>query len=175
MIQNLFQQFHNDTRGLALIESALVLPLMIVLLFGLFDIGQALIINQKLKAATYTASDLITRKSTINDDDIDNAIGGAYLVIDPYNRGRLGIDIAGIIFDENDNPNVTWRHTDNMQPDSDIPSDADGLGFEGEGVVAVSTEYAYTPLFSSLFIGDITMKESSFMRGRRTSVVSYEE
>ena len=101
MSMNFIKQFWRDTKGLALIESALVLPLMITLLFGLYDVGQALIINQKLKAATYTASDLITRKSYIDDDDIANAVGGAYMVIDPYNRGRLGIDIAGIEFDEN--------------------------------------------------------------------------
>jgi len=173
MSMNFIKQFWRDTKGLALIESALVLPLMITLLFGLYDVGQALIINQKLKAATYTASDLITRKSYIDDDDIANAVGGAYMVIDPYNRGRLGIDIAGIEFDENDSPDVIWRYTDNMQPDGNIPSGADDLGNEGEGVVAVSTEYAYTPLFSSLFTGDITMREISFMRGRRTSRVQY--
>jgi Flp pilus assembly protein TadG len=173
MMIHALKTFNNDTRGLAMIEGAMILPFMIILLFGLFDIGQAMVINQKLKAATYTASDLITRKSYINDADIDNAIGGAFLVIDPYNRNQLGIDIAGIEFDENDSPDVIWRNTTNMTPDTDIPSGADGLGSDGEGLVIVSTGYNYSPLFSSLFTGDITMRETSFMRGRRTSVVRY--
>lgn len=175
MMKQRIYKLTKNTDGLAATESAFILPLLFILLLGLFDLGQALVIDQKLTAATYTAADLITRKSFINDEDLDNAVGGAQLVIDPYNRAPFGVDIVGIEFDEDDNPTTLWRHTVNMTANPNLPDSADGLGVEGEGVVAVSAAYRYTPLFSQLITGDVNMTETTYMRGRRTSLVRYEE
>lgn len=169
------KSFGADARGLAFIESALILPLMLVVLFGLFDLGQAMIINQKVTAAAHIASDLITRKPTITQTDLNNAVGGAQLVIDPYSRNPLGIDIVGIEFNEENNPVEIWRHTDNMTASNSLVSDADGLGLEGEGVVAVRTVYTYTPVFAGNLFGTFDMEETAYLRGRRTSVVRYNE
>jgi Flp pilus assembly protein TadG len=168
-------QFWRDTKGLAFVESALLLPIMIALLFGMFDIGQAIIINQKVTAASHMAGDLITRKTVINDADLDDAVGVALLVIDPYDRSLLGVDIVGITFDEDDDPEETWRHTVNMDENVNLPARADGLGVNGEGLVAISTVYTYTPYFSGILSGDITMEETSFLRGRKNSFVRYED
>ena len=167
--------FWRDTKGLAFVESALLLPIMIALLLGMFDIGQAIIINQKVTAASHMAGDLITRKNVINNADLNDAIGVALLVIDPYDRNLLGVDIVGIVFDEDDNPQQTWRHTHNMNENINLPARADGLGVNGEGLVAISTVYTYTPYFSGILSGPITMEETSFLRGRRNSFVRYGE
>jgi Flp pilus assembly protein TadG len=172
---NTAKNLWSDQRGLAFTESALILPIMLVVLFGMFDLGQAMIINQKITSAAHIASDLITRKPTITQADLDDAIGGAQLVIDPYNRDNMGVDIAGIKFDDEDSPNVIWRHTHNMSPHPSIPNDADGLGLEGEGVVAVIVTYSYTPKFSGAVFNEFEMRETAFLRGRRTSVVKMEE
>ncbi|PCH98629.1 MAG: hypothetical protein COB76_06890 [Alphaproteobacteria bacterium] len=174
-LKTALQKFKSDTRGLAFIESALILPLMFIVLFGLFDLGQAMIINQKITSAAHTASDLITRKSLIDQGDIDNAIGGAQMVIDPYDRDEMGIDIVGIQFDDDDDPFVIWRHTHNMPASASIPNDASGLGVEGEGLVVVIATYTYSPKFSGAIFGDFVMSESAFLRGRRTSTVKFNE
>ena len=167
--------FVRDTRGLAMTEAALILPMMFVLLFGLFDLGQAMIIDQKVTAAAHVASDLITRKSLVSQTELDNAVGGAQLVIDPYDRNLLGIDIVGIQFDDEDSPVILWRHTHNMTANPDLPADADGLGVEGEGVVAVTVKYDYTPRFVGKIFDVFEMRETAFLRGRRTSVVKMVE
>ena len=167
--------FVDDTRGLAMTEAALILPMMFVLLFGLFDLGQAMIIDQKVTAAAHVASDLITRKSLVTEGELDNAVGGAHLVIDPYDRNLLGVDIVGIQFDDEDSPVVLWRRTDNITPDPSLPSAADGLGVEGEGVVAVTVLYTYTPRFVGKIFDVFEMRETAFLRGRRTSVVKMAE
>lgn len=168
-------RFLKDTNGLAFTESALILPIMLTVLFGLFDLGQAMIINQKITSAAHIASDLITRKSVIEQTDLDNAVGGAELVIDPYNRNELGIDIIGIEFDDEDSPNIIWRHTHNMPAHPSMPNAADGLGLEGEGVVAVVVNYTYTPKFAGALFGNFEMSETAYLRGRRTSVIRLED
>ena len=175
MIFKNFKTYIDDTRGLATLESAIILPMMFVLLLGLYDIGQAIIINQKVTAAAHMAGDLITRKVSVDASDISDAWGAAQLVIDPYDRDLLGIDIVGIRFDEDDDPDQVWRETRQMNENPNLPSRADGLGINGEGIIAVSTIYTYTPFFSGPLVGEIEMEETSFMRGRKNSLVRFEE
>jgi Flp pilus assembly protein TadG len=175
MIFKCLNTYIRDTHGLATIESAIILPMMFVILLGLYDIGQAIIINQKVTAAAHMAGDLITRKVVVDDNDIDDAWGAAQLVIDPYDRTLLGMDILGIKFDDDDDPDQVWRTTRQMAENPNLPARADGLGVNGEGVIAVSTIYTYTPFFSGPLVGDILMEETSFMRGRKNSLVRYEE
>lgn len=173
MIFNI-KQFWKNTDGLATLESAILLPIMIVILMGMFDIGQAIIINQKVTAASHMAADLITRKTVIDDNDLDDAYGVAQLIIDPYNRDLLGIDIIGIRYDDDNDPEEIWRTQYNMNENNNLPSSASGLGVDGEGLVAVSTTYTYSPYFSSLIITDLVMEETSYLRGRKNSFVRYE-
>jgi Flp pilus assembly protein TadG len=174
MISN-FTSLRKDQSGVATIESAILLPIMLGLLFGLYDIGQAIIINQKVTAASHMAADLITRKTVINDTDFNDAVGVAHLVIDPYDRSLLGIDIVGIEYGEDDTPEEIWRHTVNMDENVNLPASADDLGVECEGIVAISTTYTYTPKFLSPLSGELVMEETAFLRGRKTSLVRYEE
>jgi len=169
------KRFLDDNSGLAFIEGAILLPFMITLLFGMYDIGQAIIINQKVTAASHMAADLITRKTVINDSDFSDAVGVAKLVIDPFNRDLMGIDIVGIKFDEDSSPTEMWRHTHNMDQTNSLPSSADGLGVQGEGLVAIATIYDYTPYFSGVLVGNFQMQEISFLRGRKNSFIRYEE
>lgn len=166
--------FWRNDRGLAFIESAFILPLFVLMVMGTFDIGQALIVNQKLSAASHMAADLLTRQGYVSDDMIDDTIEAARLVIDPFDRQSFGLDIASIEFDNNDNPRTVWRRTTNMPADNNLIDDADGLGFSGEGVVAVTAVYHYEPFATGVFTGTFTMTEKSFMRGRRNAIVRME-
>ena len=125
--------FWKNTDGLATVESAILLPIMIVILMGMFDIGQAIIINQKVTAASHMAADLITRKTVIDDGDLDDAYGVAKLIIDPYDRDLMGIDIVGILYDDDDSPSEMWRTQYNRDANINLPASADGLGVDGEG------------------------------------------
>jgi len=169
------KHFWKNNDGLATIESAILLPIMIVILMGMYDIGQAIIINQKVTAASHMAADLITRKTVIEDTDLDDAYGVAKLIIDPYDRDLLGIDIVGIKYDDDDDPEEKWRTQYNMSANVNLPSRASGLGVDGEGLVAVSTTYKYKPFFTSPLTGDLVMEETSYLRGRKNSFVRYEE
>lgn len=173
-ISALYHFWRND-RGLAFIESAFILPLFVLMVMGTFDIGQALILNQKVSAASHMAADLITRQGYVSEELIDDTVEAARLVIDPFDRQPFGLDIVSIEFDNNDNPQTVWRRTTNMPADNTLPDDADGLGFSGEGVVAVTAVYQYEPFATGVFTGTFTMTETAYLRGRRNSIIRMEE
>ena len=171
----IFKKYKKDDEGLALIEGAMIMPILITMIFSMYDIGHAVLVSQKVMSATHIAADLITRKKTVTTFDIDEAIEASMLAIDPYSRVPYGIDIVSIRFGDEDAPEEVWRETRVMGANLDLPGDADGLGLEGEGVVAVTVTYRYEPHFTGIVIGDIDMTEVAFMRGRKSSVVELEE
>ena len=50
--------------GLAAIEAALVFPLLLTMLMGTFDLGNAILANTKVVRASQVVADLVTRKRT---------------------------------------------------------------------------------------------------------------
>gem|GEM_PF-301290 len=174
-IRRALTRYRRDDEGLAALEAVMLFPIMVSMVFGLYDLGHAIILNQKVVSACHIAADLLARKPAVSDADIQDAIEAAKLAVDPYDRAEFGIDIASILFNEDDDPTVLWRETEGMNANANIPSQATGLGLEGEGVLAVTATYAYTPFFYKMLFNDIKMQEVSFLRGRKTSVIRHED
>ncbi len=169
------KKFFQETCGVSSIEAAIVFPIMVTMMIGTFDLGMALMSNQKATRAAQMTADLLTRKAQMQSGDIDESIKAAELALDPLPADKLGVDIVSISFDELDKPYVVWRETYNMTPeDPDVVEDAFGLGTEGEGVLAVVVTYEHTPMFSAFITGTITIREASYFRGRKNAVVENE-
>lgn len=169
------KQFWHDTTGVAAVEVAMMLPVLMVLLLGLVDIGNTLVINKKTMNAASMVGDLLTRGTAVSDTEMQDALAAARMAIDPYDRALFGLDVASIQFQgTNATPVVVWRQTFNMTPNPDVTARAAGLGVMGEGVLVVTTRYIYNPVFTSVVTGPMTLEDVSITRGRRSSFVPWE-
>lgn len=159
--------------AVAAMESAFIFPVMLVLLFGVIDVGNAVILNTKIISATQIASDLITRKNIATANDINEARMAAEAAMMPYPvADDFGLDIIGVRFTGHEaRAEEQWRDTFNMQQNDTAVGQSDGLGTENEGVVIVTAEYRYVPRFAGFLTGDITLREVSFARGRDSPYV----
>lgn len=175
MMNRLFSRFGKSDDGLATMEAAMLFPVLFCLVFGIYDLGHGIILNQKVVAAAHIAGDLLARKPAVSETDIADAVEAARLSIDPYDRDDFGIDIVSIQFGEDDVPETVWRRTYGMTESANLPASADGLGFEGEGVLAVTTNYKYEPYFYRMIFSSVTMKEVSYLRGRKSSIIRHED
>lgn len=169
-----FLKWWREEKGVAVAEAALLMPSMMVLLMGAFDLGNGIILNQKTITASQIAGDLVAREKTMTSDELEQAIEGARLAYEPYGLNEFGIDIVSVRFDENQEPEVLWRETRDMQPNEEAVASVAGLGEEGEGIVIVTVQYTYVPFFSQLFLEDFNMGEVAFTRGRRGPTVPWD-
>lgn len=162
--------------GVALMETAMLFPVLLLMIFGVYDVGHAITVNHKMITASQMVADLITRKQVVTTADIDDSIVAARLALQPYASSAtdFGIDIVSVEFDENDEPRALWRETRNMAEDSNLVLRTTGLGTDGEGVVAVTLSYRYRPTFGNMVIEEFGMRETAFARGRRSPTVSRE-
>lgn len=168
---NKIKSWWQEDEGLAAVEFALIFPIMIVMLIGAFDVGRAILINQKVISSSQIGADLIARNMSVDSSIVNETIEASRLSIQPYDTSSFGIDIVSLEFDENQQPEVLWRETRNMMPNNASVMSTTGMFPEGEGVIIVTVAYQYEPTFGETVIGDITMQEIAFARGRRSPTV----
>ncbi|MBU0800810.1 MAG: pilus assembly protein [Alphaproteobacteria bacterium] len=178
-ITGLFATWTTATAGLAAVELALVFPILMMLLVGVFDFGTAFVINQKAISSSQMMADLISRNVTVDADDMANIIDAGDQTMRPYNSVEYGYDIISLRYDGDDaddmEPVVCWRRTAGMEPNDLAIDNADPLAVLGEGLVIVTVSFQYTPLMGARMFNAITMSETAFARGRRSAIVSFQD
>lgn len=113
--------FANDIEGMAAVEFALILPLMLVLYFGVVEISEAARASQKVDQISRMLADMTARKLTggatpdkaaITDDDLEDFFTAARKVIFPLPTAKLRLEIDEIhATDQDRNPHpalVRW-------------------------------------------------------------------
>lgn len=169
--RRLFTRWVREDAAMAYTEAALLMPLIVTLLMGVYDVGQGITTNQKIISSSQIMGDLIARDRSITMAGLGDIITAGELALQPYDIAPLGYDIVSIGFDEDGDPEVLWRVTENTDPNDDAVESTKGLGEEGDGLMIVTTTYRYTPFFSHFITSDINMKEVAFLHGRKSATV----
>lgn len=165
----------DNQEGVAALEAAMLFPPMLALLFGVFDLGNGIVISEKTISSSQIAADLVSRSKTVDAVGVSDIVAGAKLSFEPYALFGFGIDIVSVEFDSAKQPVVLWRHTEDMSPNTEAVSSVSGLADQGEGMIIVTVQYTYVPQFAQYFMGGgLDFQEVAFSRGRRSATVTWE-
>lgn len=155
-------------RGLALIEFALIFPVMLFLFLGLVEFGEAFSLNRKIENAASTVSDLVSQESKVTCAQLADIATIANEIIKPYRPAPFSLRISSIVADENNNLEVAWTYpTGGGSPSFDFPA---GLTEPGSSLIVAETAYEFTPTIG-YFIGSITLNGKGYFRPRLTRIV----
>lgn len=172
-IKSLAARWMNSEEALVTVEAALVFPILLTLLMGTFDMGNAILANQKAIRSSQVVADLITRSRTVGQTDIDEAVEAGRLAFETLTSDSYGVDIVSVRFDEDALPAIVWRETSgNISANPNVLEAAGPLAEENSGVVVVTVEYVFEPLFAGFVIDQVPMQEIAFARGRKSAVVN---
>lgn len=173
------RQWGRDVRGLAAMEFAMVFPIMIVLLLGIIELGNGIQANQKVIASSQIVADLLTRVEEVTDEQLEDAKSAGRLALTPFDQDLVGFDIISVRYDADGadddaepDPVIVWRDTTNMDPIANIPVNVQSLALAGDGVMLVYVRFPYEPPFGTRIVGNITMIENTFSRGRTVPVIT---
>jgi hypothetical protein len=133
--------FASNARGLAAVEFAIILPVMLVTLFGVIGTTATISIDRKVTLIARTLSDLTSQGSSVTDNDIANffAIGNAMLAPyradkNPVSGGPLKAVITELYVDPNSGvARVQWSKP-NDAASSDTVDDKDMIKSVGASV-----------------------------------------
>lgn len=174
MMITYIKRYIKDTSGVAAVEAGLIFPVLMIILLGVFDLGNGILAAQKTLRASQVTADLVARNRTISTSELNEAMTAGELALAPFGTASFGIDVASVRFDADANGQVVWQETRNMSANGNVLSQVEALAEANNGVVVVTTQYTFTPVFSGFILGDIEMREIAFARGRRSAVVNME-
>jgi len=103
----------RDRSGVSAIEFVLLFPILIGMMAGTVDIGQALTVSRKMNQIASTLGDMTSRQDTWTPTNIDAIIAGAATIIDPYNKTDVKIELAILDIDASLNAKVNWSRAYN--------------------------------------------------------------
>ena len=100
--------FLRDQRGLSAIEFALLLPLMLALNLGCFEVGNGLSAQFKTTLAARTVADLASQYTTINNATMTSILGASSAVLAPFSSSGVVVIVSEVTTDANGNATITW-------------------------------------------------------------------
>jgi len=172
-MMHLLRNFWRQRGGTVAVEFAIALPVLLVMLLGVFEVSQALIVYMKVIDVADTVSDLIAQQKQVASSDIDNYYIAGQLVMTPSIGSGLGLAVASVTFDPNTgNPSVAWQVTrGSAAAMTDAATAATGLGSDGDSVIVANATYTYTPISRYLLQQGITMSSRVFSRPRQVFTI----
>jgi len=182
-------RFLKNTRGVAAIEFVLVLPLMLALLFGIYEIGQIVRVNMLLSNTASSMADLISQQSNGVTGGTSGVLGNfckaGTLMMTPFptgattGAGSLSAAMASVTNYTSGGVTVNWEsdhacastatalgnttaHALATTPTNLLPT----AGTPGDSVVIVRVTYQYSLLNTYLFPASFTLVKTAFARPR---------
>lgn len=94
-------------------EFALVLPLLLVLCFGGFELSRFILISHKLEKAAYTVTDVVAQQTSITTSQLNNIMAAASEIMQPYAFRDNGVIILSSVYQSGavNPPTIKWQYT----------------------------------------------------------------
>ena len=152
--------------GLAAIELALVLPLMVAGWLGMAELAQLTEASAKARMAAQSLSDLATQKTM---PALTSLVTAAQQMLSPLptSSSLLTIDVVGVSYDSSGKAIQSWRCSSPAGLSSPVSlAAAAGLGSSSQGVIMVTVTYSYTPTITGGTLGSQTFTDTSLNTSR---------
>ncbi len=171
----------RDQRGVAAVEFAMVLPLMLTLYLGTVEISRAVGVDRKVTLTTRTVADLASQVASINNTDMTTLLNASSAVIMPYDASMLKVTVSQVDIDANGNAKVKWSDTlggTAHAPNAPVTLPA-ALNVKNTSLIWGEVSYSYQPPIGQNVLqllglpsGTINLSDQIYMAPRLSSSVS---
>lgn len=166
-----------DRRGLAAVEFAFILPVMMVMLFGTVEFSSAIAIDRKVTLMARTLSDLTSQATVVTDADLTNFFAASTGIMTPYPTTAtiLSTTITELYVDSSTKvARVQWSQGSVPLKVGDPVSIPSTLAVGGTYLIFSQVSYNYVPTVGYVLAkAGITMSDSAFTRPRQSTCVYY--
>lgn len=164
-----FRVFRTDVAGVAAIEFALLVPLLLMMTFGTIELSRALMIHKRFQRATAMVGDLVTREkqlwpedeaeANVTTTDAKNTLAGIMQSVahamEPYSVTPLSLRVYQVWakLDAPTQTKIEWSYqypTGATVGCGDSKTIAENVLVGNGRAVFIEATYTYTPILSNL-------------------------
>ncbi|HXW26052.1 MAG TPA: TadE/TadG family type IV pilus assembly protein, partial [Xanthobacteraceae bacterium] len=167
--------FCRDPRGAAVVEFAILLPLMLTLYIAGTEISNAIAIDRKVTITARTVTDLASRATSISTQDMSDILAASAAVIAPYLPANMTFTVSQIYIDNNGNATISgWSCSYQGSPHTlgqsvTLPNQ---LITNNSYLIWGQAQYNYTPPIGYVITGTLILKDQIYMVPRMSSSVT---
>lgn len=185
--------FRGAAAGVAAVEFAMVLPVMIAMLLGMTEVTSGVNMDRKLAILSRSLADLSARVPKITTSEMSNIFAAASSVMQPYSSSTTQMVVSSIRVRKVGTAyqgDVQWSCAKNIPPKpAGAPADfgKDNLmakpvgsavtvpdGFQtNASFILVETRLPYQPVFGSVLTGTINLGETTPWPVRNVDAVEF--
>jgi Flp pilus assembly protein TadG len=177
-MQGLLTRFRKAKDGLAAVEFALLLPVMVILFFGVIEVSLALGARADVANVASTVADLVAQESSMTTADMTNVFSAADAILYPYSTSVAHITVTSIVYNTTSQSltsgSVAWSCTQggtarSVSSNVSLPS---GLMTANGSVIMSEITYNYQSPTTQILTGPVTMSNVFYTKPRRVSTIT---
>ena len=172
-----FVRFCRAQAGVAAVEFALILPIMLLVYIGTIEASSLISMDRKVQSASGAIGDLVARTSgSITAAEIEDYIGAAGGILTPFSPTPLIQIVSQVKLNADGSATVDWSRgyvgqarapLRDHAANSNYRLPAEIIAIAREGFVIVSeARYAYTPLYGIVFDQPVNLYRENFFLPR---------
>jgi len=171
------RRFRACASGVAAIEMAMVLPVLLIAYFGLVDLANAISASRRVTTAASTMADLVTQASNPSTSraELQGFFQAASSIMSPFSTSGLAVELYGYRLSSNV-VSQTWRHTNGVAcPQGARPVNLElvrQLATETNDVIVARVCYTVAPIIGYVIEANINLSDQMALRPRYTSRIA---
>jgi Flp pilus assembly protein TadG len=169
-------RFVRDDGGVAVVEFALILPILLVLWIGGVEVTSALSVDRRLNNLASSIGDLVSRSKSVTYSEVDNIFNIAPGAMYPYSNTGLSMRITAVKMDANGAATVAWSRAKGTKPAYTENSNMNGivpatLRVRNSQVILSEVYFSYSPAVGYVITGPLALEDRMFFVPRLVSAV----
>lgn len=169
--------FLRNADGVVAMEFGLLLPVMIVMAFGSFEVTRMIRASLRLNDVAQTVADLVAQQDTITASGMANFCTGGGFVMTPFSATPLDVSVASVTYSSASAGRVLdWSDTTCgagtaiASPTTLAVADTPTVK---DSVIIAQAVYVYTPIVNTIVTSTFTMTRTAYARPRNGTTVSH--
>jgi Flp pilus assembly protein TadG len=170
----------RDSNGIAAVEFAMILPVMLVLLFGTVEFSSGVEVDRKVNLVAHTLSDLVSQSPTtgVSNAELGFFFSAGATILQPYSSTPLNQVISELYVDPNTGKAyVQWSlgfQGGVGRATGSVVSIPPTLAVAGTYLIFSEVSYLYKPTIGYVMSSaGVTLSATAYTRPRQSSCVLY--
>lgn len=162
------QRLRENERGIALIEFAIVLPVLVTLLFGGYQLLDASACKRRVAITARAVADLVSQNDRLTTANVDTILAAASQIMSPYPVSSSNTRVSEIAIDGNGNAKIEWsRGASPYTKGTAVPGWPSGMSARNSYYIYSEVTYDYVTLVPSV-VGNMSFKQTLIMLPRKS-------
>jgi Flp pilus assembly protein TadG len=164
--------------GIAAVEFALILPILLVLWIGGVEVTSALSVDRRLNNFAASMGDLVSRAKTVTYTDVDDLFELTEAAMFPYDATGMTMRITAVTIEPSGSTKVAWSRARGMTAyakdtvvNSTVPATLRPPSTSGSQIIMSEVFYTYRPAVGYVITSNVELEERVYFVPRLGSNV----